>query len=197
MEASEHLPGCNLGHTARQRCSSWPPEEPRELEGHDSSPNGPNRLLKGCLLVPIVLVGTLLMLLTVGTVALWVGDLAGLHIFPRAPELPAYAYPPNVEKAGESSSPCNLEGREQCRRVYFHLPEEWETFRDGVAQNLVSHGWTLVDLPGVNKETFLSARSPSQDTCLRYQAREPGPLVERPLTYKQLLTVVVSPCSFD
>ncbi len=196
MDATENLPDCDLNHTARQRCSSWQPDEPTDYGVEEATPKGSSRRFRGCIFVPLAVLGVLVMLVTFVPLALWAGDLAGLDIFPSAPQLPAYAHPPSVEKEDEVSSPCNLDGRELCRHVYFHLPEDWATIRDDVAQNLTDRGWTIRVLPRAS-EDYLSASSPTGETCLRYSALEPGPFADRPLTYKQILAVVVSPCSFD
>lgn len=88
MGAIEHLPGCNLQHLPRQRCSSWQapaPQEPPPIDPRPTERASPGTAARfGCLLLaailgfPIAVIVSIVAAVTLVLTGIFAADRAGL-----------------------------------------------------------------------------------------------------------------------
>jgi hypothetical protein len=168
-----HLPGCNLRHTPRQRCSSWPPPpEPPQVE-QPTGPREPPRTGRdaqlGCLVTALALVA---LLLHVGAVLMVVAFLMGPRDFMDAvrgaPKLPSWAYPEG--KVIERTTGCYDRGPWElfpsCRRIVFGSNSTLATIESQLLPEFTRRGWQ-----GEGEDNWFQASAPAHDICVSYQAQ--------------------------
>ena len=182
MEQIQHLPGCDLRHKPRQRCSTWKklavtpdaPPAPARTPEHRRS-RATNRIVLGCLLLPLLSLlgacGTGVVLISSAVVTDWAGI---TDFFKSPPNLPGYAYPPKAKLLFETNG-CggNHPDLPPCRSYIFGSDIEWTVAREALVRELGSRGWLIDE----RRPEILSADAPDDSACVLYLPNEykPGP----------------------
>ncbi len=205
----EHLPGCDLRHTSRQRCSSWQPPEPASQDTalaattKSSSPNlakVEKFVLFGCIVAPLAAAGALIVSF-VGLFAILLAlNRVGIYnVEGNPPALPAFAYPRGAVTA-DSWVRCAAGAHKvivDCRNFILDSDVPFGDTQQELLAEFSSRGWTESHYRGgENGETYiLSARSPANDVCVSYAARDRAwfPAEKLPRLFR--IDMTVSHCS--